>query len=164
MKKPSLEPSGPGPFPAHCRQDRARNAILLAGKYLLAVPVAREAVCRDTPELMGTASASGLPHCGFCRVNRWNSHRDREPSANFMPKLWQQIEARQTYTFSFRRMANALVTAAVALSIVLGVYMSIPTTNGYSTQSYIEALAEANALDAPDIIGPVHLDPADSGR
>ena len=90
---------------------------------------------------------------------------DREPSANFMPKLWQQIEARQTYTFSFRRMANALVTAAVALSIVLGVYMSIPRTNGlYTSQSYIEALADANALDAPDIVGPVHLDPGDSGR
>ena len=89
---------------------------------------------------------------------------DREPSANFMPKLWQQIEARQTYTFSFRRMANALVTAAVALSIVLGAYMSIPRTNGYSTQSYIEALAEANALDTPDIVGPVQLDPADSAR
>jgi hypothetical protein len=90
---------------------------------------------------------------------------DREPSANFMPKLWQQIEARQTYTFSFRRMANALVTAAVALSIVLGAYMSIPTSHGYASQSYIEALAEANTVDAPDFVGPVHLDPAaESGR
>ena len=89
---------------------------------------------------------------------------DREPSANFMPKLWQQIEARQVYTFSFRRMANTLVTAAVALSIVLGVYMSIPRTSTYASQSYIEALAEANALDAPDIVGPVHLDPAQSPR
>jgi hypothetical protein len=87
---------------------------------------------------------------------------DRDPSANFMPKLWQQIEARQTYTFSFRRMANALVTAALALSILLGVYMSIPwTTAGYMPQTYIEALADANALDAPDIVGPVHLDPSD---
>jgi len=89
---------------------------------------------------------------------------DRDPGANFMPKLWQQIEARQTYTFSFRRMANALVTAAVALSIVLGVYMSIPRSNSYTGQSYIEALADANALDAPDIVGPVHLDPAGSTR
>ena len=72
-----------------------------------------------------------------------------EASANFMPNLWQRIEARQTYTFSFKRMANALVTAAVALSIVLGVYMSIPSTNGYVSQSYTEALAEANTLDAP---------------
>lgn len=89
---------------------------------------------------------------------------DRDPSANFMPKLWQQIEARQTYTFSFRRMANTLVTAAVALSIVLGVYMALPRTNVYTGQSYIEALADANALDAPDIVGPVHLDPSESAR
>ena len=89
---------------------------------------------------------------------------DREPSANFMPKLWQQIEARQTYSFSFRRMANALVTAAVALSIVLVSYMSIPQNTGYMAQTYIEALADANALDAPDTIGPVHLDPSDPVR
>jgi len=85
---------------------------------------------------------------------------ERDPSANFMPKLWQQIEARQTYTFSFRRMANALVTAAVALSILLGVYEALPRTNAYTGQSYIEALADANALDAPDIVGPVRLDPS----
>jgi len=90
---------------------------------------------------------------------------DRDPSANFMPNLWRGIEARQTYTFSFRRMANTLVTAAVALSIALGVYMSIPHSNPAApSQSYIEALAEANALDAPDFVGPVHLDPAEPGR
>lgn len=90
---------------------------------------------------------------------------DRDPSANFMPNLWRRIEARQTYTFSFRRMANALVTAAVALSIALGVYMAIPhTTATTASQSYIEALAEANAIDAPDIVGPVRLDPAEAGR
>ena len=89
---------------------------------------------------------------------------DRDPSTNFMPELWARIEARRTYTFSFRRMANALATAAVALSIALGVYMAIPRTPAINSQSYIEALAEANALDAPDIVGPVHLDPAESGR
>jgi hypothetical protein len=88
---------------------------------------------------------------------------DRDPSANFMPNLWQRIEARQNNAFSFRRMANALVTAAVALSIALGVYMSVPVASNYS-QSYIEALAEAKTLDAPEIVGAVHLDPADQGR
>ena len=39
-----------------------------------------------------------------------------EPSAHFMPNLWTRIESRQSFTFSFRRMANALVTAAVALA------------------------------------------------
>lgn len=90
---------------------------------------------------------------------------DREPSANFMPNLWRQIDARQTYTFSFRRMANALATAAVALSIALGVYMSIPHSSpANSTQSYIEALAEANTVDAPDIVGPVRFDPTSPVR
>jgi len=82
-----------------------------------------------------------------------------EASANFMPELWQRIEARQSYSFSFRRMANALVTAAVALSIALGVYMYIPRANaGSSPQSYIEALADARPIDTPDIVGPVRLD------
>jgi hypothetical protein len=90
---------------------------------------------------------------------------DREPSANFMPNLWRQIEARQSYTFSFRRMANALATAALALSIALGVYMSIPhSIQVNATQSYIEALAEANDLDAPDIVGPVRFDPTATTR
>jgi hypothetical protein len=82
-----------------------------------------------------------------------------EPSANFMPNLWAKIESHQTFTFSFRRMANAFVTAAVALSIALGVYMSIPHANPNSPQSYIEALAEARPLDTPEIVGPAYLDP-----
>lgn len=89
---------------------------------------------------------------------------ERDTSANFMPNLWRRIDARQTYAFSFRRMANALVTAAVALSIALGVYMAIPHSSPAASQSYIEALAEANAIDAPDFVGPVRLDPADSSR
>ncbi len=79
-----------------------------------------------------------------------------EPSVNFMPNLWAKIESRQTFSFSFRRMANALVTAALAVSVALGVYLSIPRSNqSYYSQSYVEALAEANSLDAPDIVGPV---------
>ena len=88
-----------------------------------------------------------------------------EPSANFMPNLWQRIESRQGFTFSFQRMANAFVTAAVALSIVLGVYMSMPRSNSsYYSQSYLEALADANTLDTPDYVAPVRLDLSDPGR
>jgi hypothetical protein len=82
-----------------------------------------------------------------------------EASANFMPTLWAKIDSRQTFLFSFRRMANACVTAAVALSIALGVYMSIPHGSaGSNSETYIEALADANPLDTPDIVGPVRLD------
>src|SRR5580698_4605790 len=80
---------------------------------------------------------------------------DPEASANFMPTLWARIDARQTFLFSFRRMANAFVTAAVALSIALSVYLSIPrTTPGTAPETYVEALADANPLDNPDIVTP----------
>jgi len=35
-----------------------------------------------------------------------------------MPNLWARIESRQRFTFSFHRMATAMATAAVALSLV----------------------------------------------
>jgi len=88
-----------------------------------------------------------------------------EPSANFMPNLWQRIESRQSFTFSFHRMANAFVTAAVALSIGLGVYISILGSSLNSpSQTYLEALAEANPLDTPDIVAPVSLEMPDQAR
>jgi hypothetical protein len=88
-----------------------------------------------------------------------------EPSVNFMPNLWQRIESRQTVTFTFRRMANAFVTAAVAMSIALGVYMvAIPRTPANASISYLEALAESRPLDTPDLVTPVSLELSDHGR
>jgi hypothetical protein len=88
-----------------------------------------------------------------------------EPSANFMPDIWSRIEARQSVTFSLRRMASAFVTAAVALSIAMSVYLALPHSNpNYYSQTYIEALADANPLDAPEIVGPVKLTISESGR
>jgi hypothetical protein len=84
-----------------------------------------------------------------------------EPRADFMPLLWRRIEARQSFAFSFRRMANALVTAAMAASVALGVYMALPhstAANAAYYDSYVEALADANAIDTPDIVAPVRLD------
>jgi hypothetical protein len=82
-----------------------------------------------------------------------------EASANFMPNLWARIESRQTVTFSFRRMANALTTAAVALSLALGIYMSIQRSNSIDyNQTYVEALAESNPPDSPDLVNPATLE------
>jgi hypothetical protein len=89
-----------------------------------------------------------------------------EPSANFMPNLWQRIESRQTFTFSFRRMANALVTAALAASMLLGVYTAMPHSRASADYSvtYVEALADANVIDTPDIVAPVRLDLSEPTR
>jgi hypothetical protein len=85
-----------------------------------------------------------------------------EPSANFMPGLWARIESRQSFTFSFRRMANAFATTAMALSLALGLYMAIPhSSSSIPSQSYVEALAEATTPDAQDFVNPVSLDITD---
>ena len=81
-----------------------------------------------------------------------------EPGANFMPQLWQRIESRQHHGFSFRRMANALVTAAVAATICLGVYTTMRhSDSAMYSESYVEALAEASAIDT-DLVAPARLE------
>jgi hypothetical protein len=87
-----------------------------------------------------------------------------EPSVNFMPNLWAKIESRQRFTFSFRRMAGVFVTAGLALSIALGVYLSIPSQNPYYSQSYVEGMTEASAADITEIVGQALLDHSDSSR
>ncbi len=90
---------------------------------------------------------------------------DPDASPNFMPVLWQRIEARQTYAFSLRRMAGGFVTAALALSLALGVYMALPrNTQTYTPQAYLEALADAHPLDTPDSVGTVSMDLSDPGK
>src|ERR1017187_2032241 len=83
--------------------------------------------------------------------------------ANFMPNLWARIESRQRSTFSFRRMANALTTAAVAASLALGIYMSIPRSSAFdNNRTYVEELADAGTPDTMDLVNPATLDlPAD---
>jgi PAB1-binding protein PBP1 len=82
-----------------------------------------------------------------------------EPSANFMPNLWARIESRQNAAFSLRRMANAFATAAIALSLAMGIYISLPhAAPSALPQSYVEALAEATIPDAQEFVNPVSLE------
>jgi hypothetical protein len=85
-----------------------------------------------------------------------------DASANFMPNLWARIDSRQSFTFSFRRMANAFATAAVALSIAVGIYMAVPRSGqNLTSQTYVEALAEASTPDPQEFINPVTLELSD---
>src|SRR5689334_6589897 len=74
---------------------------------------------------------------------------DSEPSANFMPQLWQKIEAREENSTVFGRLARNLVTAALALSVVLGlaVTLSHSRTSALPSESYVEVLAEEQARE-----------------
>jgi hypothetical protein len=78
-----------------------------------------------------------------------------EASVNFMPAMWAKIEARQVSTNLFGRMAKALVTAALAATVVLGLMVSTftqadPSFNG----TYIEALS----VDHASTLEPLNLD------
>src|SRR5262249_30891236 len=64
--------------------------------------------------------------------------RDVEASANFMPHLWQKIEARQRGPFTWRRLTQVIVSAAAAMCLVMSLFM-IPSKTGL-TMSYLEAL------------------------
>jgi len=74
-----------------------------------------------------------------------------EPSANFMPQLWQRIESRQTFSFFFKRVARGFVTAAVAATLAMALYLSMPRSVGSYTSSYVEVLAASHGSDTPDL-------------
>jgi len=79
---------------------------------------------------------------------------DPEPSANFMPMLWQKIEARRVETTSiFRHMAQAWVMAAVALTLLIAVLLPrLQKEPVYSATTYVEVLDDANSNDAVDLL------------
>lgn len=72
-----------------------------------------------------------------------------EPSVNFMPELWQKIEARNNFTYALRRWTGAFVTAALAFSLAIGVYSMLPhgSSSSFYSQNYVEALAAAHDMD-----------------
>jgi len=78
-----------------------------------------------------------------------------EPSVNFMPELWARIEARQISTNLFGRMAKALVTAALAATVILGMISTIsPQADSSFTGTYLEALS----TDQATTLAPLNLD------
>ena len=87
---------------------------------------------------------------------------DRDPGVNFMPGVWQRIEARQRNTFSFLPHGASLRNRRGGCHVGLGSLhvrcRTMPARGGAYQQNYLEALADANSLDTPDIVGPVHLE------
>lgn len=89
-----------------------------------------------------------------------------EPSTNFMPRLWQGIEARRTFAFRFRRVTQVFVGAAAALFLLIaGLSTVMPSTQGPLLRgTYLDALAEAHPADSLAVLGIVHADPAEANH
>jgi len=90
----------------------------------------------------------------------WAAYKDAcpdpEPSTDFMPKLWERIEARRAATLSiFRRLSQVCVVATVALTLLMTVVL-IPHLQKLPVYSstYVDVLAADLGLDYTDILGP----------
>lgn len=65
-----------------------------------------------------------------------------EPSADFMPAIWQKIEARRSFSFTFRRVASALAGASVAIGLLMtGLNLAGERRNVFIAPTYADALA-----------------------
>ena len=85
----------------------------------------------------------------------WASYReacpDMEPSAPFMPQLWQRIEAQRSTIASswFRLWAEVWLVATVTLAIVMGAIL-IPRYQSNAPAylaSYVDVLAAADSAN-----------------
>ena len=84
----------------------------------------------------------------------WAEYReatpDPEAGTNFMPQLWQKIEARRVETTSvFRRLAKICVMATVALALVMSAVL-IPRSNYdevFYSGTYVDILAAEHSND-----------------
>jgi hypothetical protein len=83
-----------------------------------------------------------------------------EAAPNFMPMLWQKIEARQTKALFFERMARMFVAGAMAACGCLGVLTLLPAQqpSPFYSSSYVEDIATANARETAPYLDPVRLD------
>lgn len=65
---------------------------------------------------------------------------DIEPSVNFMPVLWQKIEARHSFWFVFERLGKAAMTASAAVCLLLLVLNFVATPKDHLGPTYTDAL------------------------
>ena len=96
----------------------------------------------------------------------WVEYREATPdieaSPNFMPRLWQKIEARRVETTSvFRRLAQICVMASIALALVMSVVL-IPHSRSNNDEvfysgTYVDALAAEHSNDYVDVLAAADL-------
>ncbi len=80
-------------------------------------------------------------------------------SPEFMPRLWEKIEARQRSASFFRRLAGGLATAAAGLSFVLFLATAPkPVNSNFYTSTYLEVLAAEHATEGPEYAEPVSVE------
>jgi len=108
------------------------------------------------------------PHDDKGSEARWESLLEQyreacalpEPGRNFLPGLWQRIDAKRSRTLRFEHAAKSLFAAAVAVSLLLGTFLLLPSQqpSAFNSGSFVEELASANAADSETFFEPVRMD------
>ena len=83
------------------------------------------------------------------------SFSDPEASPDFMPKLWQKIEARRVETtWVFRRLAHICFAATVALTLLISTVLMPSTDNSeaFYSGTYVDILAADHAADYSQVL------------
>lgn len=72
---------------------------------------------------------------------------DVDASPNFMPELWQKIDASQSFFVVFRRWTRGLATASATLCLLMVLYLFSPglQLSPVYTATYLDALAADHA-------------------
>ena len=86
-----------------------------------------------------------------------------EPSTNFMPVLWQKIEARSNFWSSFPRLARAVTTASAAICLLLLVLnlVSTPHYPHMLAPTYMDALMADHTAEETDYTEAIRNAPTD---
>ena len=74
---------------------------------------------------------------------------DVDPGANFMPALWQKIEARHSFWFVFQRLGRTAMTACAALCLLLLV-LNFASTSQIQAPRYVDTLAADQSAEKTD--------------
>ena len=89
---------------------------------------------------------------------------DPDAGANFMPALWQKIEARKRFVFRMKRLTQVFVAAAAALCLAFATFLSVPSPSLDSHGSYVDVLADAFPAENLSAHGILQVSYEDSGR
>jgi hypothetical protein len=83
---------------------------------------------------------------------------DVEPSTNFMPNLWQRIDARQNFWFVFQRFARTASAACGALCLLL-LALNLYTSRQFIASSYTDALMAEHTAEKTYYTEAIHSAP-----
>jgi len=82
---------------------------------------------------------------------------DVEPGQNFMPLLWQKIEARHGFWFTFVRLGRGALTASAALCLLLLVLNLSSTPQAMA--SYTDAILAETSAEQTYYTEAIHTNP-----